>query len=86
MNHLRRLERSLLAGAAAAAVAGIWAVTREKQEAAQAASSHMTLTRFMATGLIGLMLITAATVFIISTVAARGRRTRGSRRRSWSRQ
>jgi hypothetical protein len=84
MNHLRRLERSLLAGAVVAVGAGIWAVTNDKQLAVQAANSHMTLTRFMAIGCIGLMLVIAAAVFAAGTFAARAR-TRGGGRRSWYR-
>jgi predicted regulator of Ras-like GTPase activity (Roadblock/LC7/MglB family) len=77
---IHRLERSLFAGAVAAAIAAVCSLAKRKTLAARAAAAHESVTHLMITGLIGVALVVGAGVFIVASIHAARKHNRGQRR------
>lgn len=76
MNHLRRLERCMFAGAVVAVLAATLAITQHRALAARAAADHESVRHLVTVAIIGVMLAAGLVTFVVASIIAARRRRR----------
>ncbi len=79
MNHLRRLERCMLAGAIVAMLATALAITKHRVLAAWAAAEHMSVAHLVTVCIITVALVAGLVPFAVASIIAARRRRRLTR-------
>ena len=76
MNHLRRLERCMFAGAVVAVLATTVAITKHRALAARAAAGHESVAHLVTVGIIGVTLVAGLVMFVVASIIAARRHRR----------